>query len=124
MTTDQLSHFKNLLLEEKKRLEQELSDIGSRDPNHPTHFEPKYPESGGNSFDDNAAEVSEYADELSIEAKLETELRDGQKALTSIEKGSYGTCKYCGKEIDPKRLEARPASSSCIDCKKLLTQEM
>lgn len=124
MTQEQLAHFKERLIEEKARLEQELNDIGEKDPNRPDHFEPKYPESGGNSLDDNAAEVSEYADELSIEARLETELRDVQKALTLVDQGSYGTCKYCGKDIDLKRLEARPASSSCIDCKKLLTQEM
>lgn len=124
MTQDQLAHFKQRLLDEKVRLEQELTDIGNKDPNKPGHFEPVYPESGGNSIDDNAAEVSEYADELSIEARLEAELRDVQKALSLIDKGTYGVCKYCGKEIDLKRLEARPASSSCIDCKKLLTQEM
>jgi RNA polymerase-binding transcription factor len=124
MTPDQLAHFKQRLQEEKTRLEQELSDIGDQDPNHPNHFEAKYPESGGNSVDDNAAEVSEYADELSIEARLEAELRDVLKALSLIEDGQYGVCKYCHKEIDLKRLEARPASSSCIDCKKLLTQEM
>jgi len=124
MTQEQLAHFKGLLLEDQKRLETELSDLGTQDPKHPTHFDPTYPESGGNSVDDNAAEVSEYADELSIDARLESELRDVQKALGLIEKGEYGTCKYCKKEIDLKRLEARPASSSCIDCKKLLTQEM
>lgn len=124
MTQEQLDHFKQKLADEKARLEQELSDIGSKDPNNPGHFETNYPESGGNSVDDNAAEISEYADELSIEARLESELRDVIKALGLIEKGQYGVCKYCNKEIDLKRLEARPASSSCIECKKLLTQEM
>ncbi len=125
MTSSQLAIFKDLLLEEQKRLERELGDIGTQsDPKEPAHFETNYPESGSSSIDDNAAEVSEYADELSIEARLEAELRDVQKALAAVEKGVYGTCKYCGKDIDVKRLEARPASSSCIDCKKLLTQEM
>jgi RNA polymerase-binding transcription factor DksA len=68
-------------------------------------------------------EVSEYSDELSLDARLEKELRDVQKALESIEKGTYGICKYCKKDIQEKRLEARPASSSCISCKKVLTQE-
>lgn len=87
------------------------------------HFDAAYPESGGNSDDDNAMEVSEYSDELSLDARLEKELRDVQKALESIEKGTYGICKYCKKDIQEKRLEARPASSSCISCKKVLTQE-
>lgn len=124
MTQEQLAYFKQRLLDDKSRLEQELSDLGSKNPTQPLHFQPNYPESGSNSDDDNAAEISEYADEISIEARLEAELRDVTKALSAVEKGTYGTCKYCNKEIDRKRLEARPASSSCIDCKKLLTQEM
>ena len=112
------------LLEEKVRLERDLADIGKQDTNHPNTFEPEYPESGGNSDDDNATEVSTYADEISIIAKLETELRDTVRALESIEKGGYGVCKYCGNNIDVKRLEARPASSACIPCKKTLTQEL
>lgn len=121
MTEERIGQFKQQLLEEKTRLEQELEDLGSKDPNRP---DAAYPESGGNSEEDNAAEITEYVDDLSIEARLESELRDVNKALKAIEENTYGVCKYCKKEIDLKRLEARPASSSCIDCKKLLTQEM
>ena len=116
--------MKERLLAEKSRLERDLADIGKRDPAHPNMFEPDHPESGGNSDDDNAIEVSSYADEISIIAKLESELRDTIKALGAIEKGEYGVCKYCGQVIDEKRLEARPASSTCVACKKLLTQEL
>jgi DnaK suppressor protein len=55
---------------------------------------------------------------------LEDELNDTIKALKAIESGKYGICKYCGKPIDEKRLIARPTSSSCIECKKTLTQEI
>lgn len=121
MNNDQLQLFKQRLEEDRIRLNQELEDLGSKDPNRP---DAAYPESGSNSDEDNAAEITEYVDELSIEARIEAELRDVEKALAAVEKGTYGICKYCNKAIDLKRLEARPASSSCIDCKKLLTQEM
>lgn len=124
MDTTKLDHFKQRLIEEKARLEQELHDIGHEDPLQKDRFSPDYQESGSNSEDDNAQEIAEYADDLSIEARIEAELKDVTKALAAVEKGVYGTCKYCGKEIDEKRLEARPASSSCIECKKILTQEM
>ena len=124
MTQKKLDHYLELLNKEKDRLLQELKDFGNEDPNHPGHFAPKYPESGSNSEDDNAVEIAEYADDLSVESRLEEELRDVEGALKSIEAGTYGTCKYCKQEIDDKRLEARPASSSCISCKKILTQEM
>ena len=123
MTTEQLAHFKQRLEEEKARLVQELESIGKKDPLNPGHYQADYPESGSNSDDDNAGEIAEYSDEISIEAKLEKILKDVTKALALIEKGGYGTCKYCKKDISVKRLEARPASTSCIACKKILTQE-
>lgn len=116
MTPSKLEKMKDLLDKERVRLEGELAALGGT--------EVAYPETGGNSDDDNAAEITEYADEISLADRLKSELRDTVKALESLAKGTYGKCKYCGKEIDAKRLEARPTSSSCIDCKKSLTQEM
>ena len=124
LTAEFIAKQKSRLEDEKVRLERDLGDIGHKDPKKTSHFETKYPESGGNSDDDNAMEIAEFTDDMSLEAKLEAELRDTIKALESIEKGKYGICKYCGKEIDQKRLEARPTSSSCIQCKKALTQEI
>ena len=124
MTSEQIENFKKRLLEDKARLSFQIEGLGKRDPNRPGHVDVAYPESGSNSEDDNAGEVTEYANELSIEARISSELRDTEEALKAIEKGNYGICKYCKKEIEEKRLEARPASSSCIACKKLLTQEM
>lgn len=108
-------------MEEQSRLTHELADLGSKDPNN---LDASYPESGSNSEDDNAAEITEYADIVSIEARVQAELKDVEKALKLIDEGKYGICKYCGKEIDEKRLTARPASTSCIECKKTLTQEL
>lgn len=123
MNPEQLTHFKERLLEEKQKLEQELEDFAKKNTRD-GKYEATYPESGGSSDDDNALEIAEYADDVSIEARIESELRDVESALKSIDKGTYGTCKYCNQIIDEKRLEARPASSSCISCKKVLTQEM
>jgi DnaK suppressor protein len=119
-----LDEMKKHLEEEQVRLERELAEIGTKDAELKDRYDVTYPETGGNSDDDNAVEVSEYTDELSLKTRLENELRDTKSALRAMAKGKYGLCKYCGKEIDEKRLEARPASSSCIACKKVLTQEV
>ncbi|MEN9557633.1 MAG: hypothetical protein RL141_2 [Candidatus Parcubacteria bacterium] len=118
-----IAGLKQRLEEEQARLERDLADLGHPDPSKPG-YATNYPESGSNSDDDNAMEIAEFSDDLSLEAKLEAELRDTKQALKAIEAGTYGVCKYCGKEIDQKRLEARPTSSSCIACKKALTQEL
>ena len=39
------------------------------------------------------------------------------EALERIEDGSFGICEDCGEEIGVKRLEARPVTTQCIDCK-------
>ncbi|HEU0051108.1 MAG TPA: TraR/DksA family transcriptional regulator [Patescibacteria group bacterium] len=119
-----LEKMKARLLEERARLERDLEDFSKQDPKNTAVFKVDFPETGGDSEDDNSIEASDLADEISIGAKLQNELRDVAKALASIDKGAYGICKYCKKEIDEKRLLARPTSSTCISCKKTLTQEM
>lgn len=39
-------------------------------------------------------------------------------ALDRVEDGTYGICSDCGEKISPKRLEARPVASLCINCKR------
>jgi DnaK suppressor protein len=42
-----------------------------------------------------------------------------QEALQRIEEGEYGQCVHCGKEVQPKRLEAVPWARHCITCQDL-----
>jgi DnaK suppressor protein len=44
-------------------------------------------------------------------------LKKIDEALEKIDNGTYGTCDICGQEIGIKRLEARPVTTMCIDCK-------
>ena len=40
-----------------------------------------------------------------------------KEAIERIEDGSYGECEICGEIISEKRLEARPVTTFCIECK-------
>ena len=40
-------------------------------------------------------------------------------ALARSENGTFGICERCEDEISMKRLEARPVTTLCIDCKTL-----
>lgn len=44
-------------------------------------------------------------------------IHDIDVALEQIEKGEYGICMECGEEISPRRMEVRPFSRYCIECK-------
>src|SRR3954464_14625609 len=43
-------------------------------------------------------------------------------ALSRIREGNFGQCISCGKEINPKRLEAVPWPRHCIECQEKLEQ--
>lgn len=111
-----LEKIKADLLLRKAKLEEELSQYTDGDN---VAVDAKFPDFGDKE-DDNASEVAAYSDNLSLEATLDKTLRDINKALANIAKGEYGICRYCGQEIDERRLQARPVSSSCISCKNKL----
>ena len=54
---------------------------------------------------------------MSKESELARELERIMEALEKIEKGDYGTCEACDKDISFERLEAVPSAKMCIDCK-------
>jgi RNA polymerase-binding transcription factor DksA len=37
-------------------------------------------------------------------------------AIRRIDAGTYGLCQHCDRRIEPARLAALPAASTCIDC--------
>jgi RNA polymerase-binding transcription factor len=43
-----------------------------------------------------------------------------ESALARLREGSFGECISCGKEINPKRLEAVPWTRHCIECQEKL----
>jgi DnaK suppressor protein len=45
-----------------------------------------------------------------------------ESARDRIRQGSFGECISCGKEINPKRLEAVPWTRHCIECQEKLEQ--
>lgn len=123
MEQNKLNQFKEILLKEKARLEEELTKFTRPDEGNADNFNAQFPEFGSKD-DENAAEIADYTVNLPLEHTLEKQLKDVNSALKHIEEKTYGICKYCGQLIEEKRLEARPTSSACISCKKQLTQEV
>ena len=122
LAVDFLNQITNRLTVEQAKLENELNKFARRNPRVAGDFNSTFPDYGDKD-DENAAEVADYAANISIEQDLEKTLRDVATALKKIADGTYGVCKYCGKPIEAKRLLARPTSSACVECKKAITQE-
>jgi DnaK suppressor protein len=50
-------------------------------------------------------------------------LKKIDEAIESIDNGTFGICEECGNQIDLKRLEARPVTTLCIECKTRQEEE-
>lgn len=118
MNPNILSQIKEDLLRQKNQLVNELSGIGQEAEGHRGPNMPDY----GSESDENAQEVEQYTTNLEADKVLEKTKDDIDSALKSMEDGTYGICKYCGNEIEEKRLLIRPFSSSCVSCKTKLQQ--
>lgn len=112
-----LAEFKRKLEKEKKRLSKELEDIGVGS------FKQTQSEiTGENSYEDHFADSGtatfERERDLSLERNVKDLLSRVEGALNQLEKGTYGICVRCGREIDFARLKALPYADLCIECKK------
>ncbi len=122
-SADFLDQVRATLTAEKISLAKELAKFTKPNTDQSGDFTSNFP-NFGDKEDENAAEVAEYAANLSLEQTLEKTLRDVISSLARLDKKQYGLCKYCQKPIDQRRLLARPISNSCVDCKKAITQEV
>ena len=66
---------------------------------------------------DAADKIEDYQERYDLNDVLEKRLNSVKDALKSIANGTYGKCKVGGKEhdIEPERLEANPAATTCIN---------
>ncbi|NJD57740.1 MAG: RNA polymerase-binding protein DksA [Nitrospirae bacterium] len=60
---------------------------------------------------------------LRLRGREQRLLKKIDEALERIDSGTFGICDDCGNEIDLKRLEARPVTTMCIECKTLQEEE-
>ena len=54
---------------------------------------------------------------LNLSEAHHRQMQDIDAALARLEGGEYGICAACEEEISPRRMEVRPFSRYCIDCK-------
>jgi DnaK suppressor protein len=100
------------LIEEREKLVHQLAELGANDRGELTgsvEF--------GEGFADAAAATAERSEVLGLVENLKTMVEDVDEALERIEAGTYGQCKGCGKDIGAARMEFRPTSRYCVDCK-------
>ena len=106
------------LKEQQKNLRNDLAGFAEKNVHKKDDYNTKFPNYGSKD-EENAVEVADFQDNLSLESDLEKNLAKVDKALERIKQGAYGKCERCGKKIDPERLQAFPAATTCLNCKNL-----
>ena len=62
------------------------------------------------------ADLIEREKNVALVSQLESTQARVHAALRSIEKGKYGICERCGKDIPTERLDVRPDTTLCVQC--------
>src|SRR5262249_59412406 len=65
---------------------------------------------------DDAAGMSDAERNQAFLRNSQVLLDQVNQALLRLDAGTYGICVRCGKEINPRRLEALPYVTLCVDC--------
>jgi RNA polymerase-binding transcription factor DksA len=113
MDKQTIDSFQKTLQLKKEALEKELSSFATKDPKLKGDWDTKYPRIPEGNIEEAASEVEEYSTSLPIEHSLELQLKGVNSALEQIQKGTYGVCENCGKEIAQERLAAFPEAKTC-----------
>jgi RNA polymerase-binding protein DksA len=109
------SRFRTELLQERERVQAAIANLRE---SHPGTLDDEVDEIADGSDDhvgDTATATLGREIDYTLGENSEQVLAEINNALERIEKGTYGTCAVCGKEIGEERLEAYPWASLCID---------
>ena len=110
MNEKHVQHFRNILLEWKRSLMEEVD----RTVHHMQDDAANFPDPN-----DRATQESEFSMELRARDRERKLIKKIDESMSHLESDDFGYCETCGVEIGVKRLEARPTATLCIDCKIL-----
>jgi DnaK suppressor protein len=99
--------FRDLLIEERTDLLTKLDELGAGTGTGLTY---------DSNFADSSQVTAERSEAEALVASLRETLDEVERAIGKLDEGTYGRCEECGRQIDPLRLDAKPAARYCIDC--------
>lgn len=113
MTKQELNEFRQLILDRRKQVMEELGlflkerkeDAETLDNKSSTHMA------------DEGSDAIEKERAYLIASKENKYLASLNEALNRMERGEYGVCIDCGQDISRERLLAVPNTKLCITCK-------
>ena len=100
MTKEKIENYKNKLQHERFLILREIKDFEK-----PVNFGDDV-----DHFDEKTDEVEEVSNRFGEENDLKKRLDEIDNALQKIEKGNYGVCESCKKQIEEEILDIDPES--------------
>jgi len=115
--------YKERLLEEKTRLENDLQKVGRINPSNPRDWEATAGDLTPDRADRNemADKIEAYEENSAVLKELEIRYNNILEALARIDEDTFGTCAVGGEAIEKERLDANPAATTC---KKHINEEV
>jgi len=117
MDSKQLEHYKNLILTKRRELVEQLEKLKNSGLNTAVRDGSGDHSSYTLHMADQGTDTMEREKQYMFASREQNFLYHLDLALERIEKGEFGMCISCGKEIGADRLEAVPHVRLCIDCK-------
>ena len=107
MEINLLTSFKNKLIAIKDSLAKQIAKLR----------EPVNMGKDIDSFEEEADEATETVANAGMVETLKRRAHRVEDALRKMDKGDYGHCEKCKKEIEPELLKIDPESRYCRECK-------
>lgn len=107
---ENLNHIKTKLLKERLKIKLQLKSLENTGPHSPDSL-PEAQDVGSVSW-----ETDVYSGIIAVKNRLLDLLSKTERTIQTIEKGVYGKCEKCLKEIGQERLHAFPLATSCNGC--------
>ncbi|MDX8401633.1 MAG: RNA polymerase-binding protein DksA [Mariprofundaceae bacterium] len=115
LTKKQLAEFEKQLIAWREELEQ-----GQAESVHQLH---EMEQTACPDPTDQATVETDLNFDLRIRDRERKLIKKINQALERIKEGEFGICEHCGGDISVKRLQARPVTTLCIECKTLQEQQ-
>lgn len=116
----ELKYFRERLLKERKKVNNLLDKMkinetinSNSEMASELSFYDNHPSDSASELFDKERGMAFKGNEVALIKKIDD-------ALSSIDDGTYGICKMCGKEIANERLQFIPYTCYCIECQKEL----
>jgi RNA polymerase-binding protein DksA len=118
MEKQKLDHYKKIILEKRADLVRQLNHLKESGLNNSARESSGDHSAYSYHMADQGTDTMDREQQYMFASREQNYLYHLDLALERIDKGDFGMCVKCGKEIDAERLEAVPHVRMCVECKE------